>query len=285
MRFSQIAQRAFRGLVTSLRLGRPAVFSHDGEDALHPHRRRHLDLIEFMLAVDLDKRVRMLDVGCGFGSLALRLRRTGFEHVEGVDFLDPREIPAEALDSMERYVQADLNSSGLAHFASESFDVVVSSDVIEHIESPAFLLREIARVLVPGGTIFLTYPNAFNMFERLVMLASGNSTRYRIEAPGSYGHISMLPQHVLVSLATRAGLRIEHEGRGYCMFANTMIMPTRNFGPAWSFVRYVHLVKPARVVHPLAAAGQQAEGETVNQSAFALSEQQNVGGGPVQGQP
>ncbi len=252
MRFSQIAQRVFRGVVTSLGLGRPAVLSDDGDDALHPHRRRHLDLIAFMLAVGLDKRVRMLDVGCGLGSLALGLMRTGFEHVQGVDFLDPGQIRHDALESMERYVQADLNAAGLAHFAPESFDVVVSSDVIEHIESPAFLLREIARVLVPGGSLFLTYPNAFNMFERMVVLATGNSTRYRTEAPGSHGHISMLPPQVLISLATRAGLRVDREGRGYCMFASTMIMPKRNFGPAWSFVRYVHLVKPARIVHPSA---------------------------------
>lgn len=248
MRFSQIAQRTFRGVVTSLGLGRPAVLSDHGDEFLHPHRRRHLDLLAFMLAAGLDKRVRMLDVGCGLGSLALILRRNGFEHVQGVDFLDPGQLQRDALESMERYVQVNLNEAGLAAFAPESFDIVVSSDVIEHIESPAFLLREIARVLVPGGALFLTYPNAFNMFERLVLLATGNSTRYRTEAPGSHGHISMLPRHVLVSLATRAGLRIEREGRGYCMFASTMIMPKRNFGPAWSFVRYVHLVKSVQEV-------------------------------------
>lgn len=275
MRFSQIAQRAFRGVVTALGLGRPAVLSDDGDERLHPHRRRHLDLIDFMLGAALDRRVRLLDVGCGLGSLALKLRRGGFEHVQGVDFLDPGLVRRDALETMARYVQADLNVTGLAHFAPESFEVVVSSDVIEHIESPAFLLREIARVLVPGGALFLTYPNAFNMFERLVVLATGNSTRYRTEAPGSHGHISMLPRQVLTSLATRAGLRVVGEGRGYCMFANTMILPGRNFGPAWSFVRYVHLVKSAPVVHRSAPrAGQQAEGETVDQSTFALPEQQ-----------
>lgn len=244
MRFSQIAQRAFRAVVTTAGIGRPVVLSDDGDERLHPHRRRHLDLIEFMLTPTLDRQARVLDVGCGLGSLVLRLRRAGFEHVQGVDFLDPAQVRREALEAMERYVRADLNVEGLQHFTSKAFGVVVSSDVIEHIESPAFMLREISRVLVPGGSLFLTYPNAFNMFERLVLLATGNSTRYRTEAPGSHGHISMLSRQVLDSLATRAGLRVEREGRGYCMFANTMIMPNRAFGPAWSFARYVHLVKP-----------------------------------------
>jgi 2-polyprenyl-3-methyl-5-hydroxy-6-metoxy-1,4-benzoquinol methylase len=40
-----------------------------------------------------------------------------------------------------------------------SFDVVVSCETIEHVERPRHAIRELARVLAPGGTLFLTTPN------------------------------------------------------------------------------------------------------------------------------
>ena len=71
------------------------------------------------------------------------------------------------------------------------------------------IVKEIAHVLKTGGTAIITLPNAFNTFERVSLLLSGNSTGYKTESMTmSYGHISMLPGNVIRSLANRAALEV-----------------------------------------------------------------------------
>jgi 2-polyprenyl-3-methyl-5-hydroxy-6-metoxy-1,4-benzoquinol methylase len=49
-------------------------------------------------------------------------------------------------------------------FKDESFDTVISCETIEHVSNPKLALRELHRVLKPGGRLFLTCPNYFNPF-------------------------------------------------------------------------------------------------------------------------
>lgn len=97
---------------------------------------------------------RLLDVGCGGGYLSEEFARDGFE-VVGVD-------PAAA--SIEA-ARAHAIVSGLEigyhvgrgeslPFEDRSFDVVACCDVLEHVEDPGVVIREVARVLRPGG-VFL----------------------------------------------------------------------------------------------------------------------------------
>lgn len=232
-------------LLTWSRLGQPIVGDGAGSSMLDPHVRRHLDLVAFLAQSRVDHAWRILDVGCGKGGLAIQLRTAGYRHVEGVDWLEVAALSPEARTALTAYAQADLNREGLARYVDASFDTVLCSDVIEHLENPASILREMARVVRPGGSVFLTYPNAFNIFERLIILLTGNSSRFRVEQPGEHGHISMFTDNVIASLSARAGLKIRSEGRGYCMFANTMILPRRVFGPRLSFVRYLELTRAA----------------------------------------
>jgi 2-polyprenyl-3-methyl-5-hydroxy-6-metoxy-1,4-benzoquinol methylase len=51
-----------------------------------------------------------------------------------------------------------------AAFPSESFDVVTLTDVIEHVPEPVELMREIHRILRPGGVVFIVTPNFASLF-------------------------------------------------------------------------------------------------------------------------
>jgi 2-polyprenyl-6-hydroxyphenyl methylase/3-demethylubiquinone-9 3-methyltransferase len=96
----------------------------------------------------------LLDVGCGGGLLAEEFARLGCT-VTGVDRSLPTLEAARAHAAQSgldiRYLES---SAETLPFESASFDVVSCCDVLEHVDDPAHVLGEIARVLRPGG-VFL----------------------------------------------------------------------------------------------------------------------------------
>ncbi len=95
---------------------------------------------------------RVLDVGCGAGFLSNHLARQGFE-VTGLDSSQASLDVAERYDTTgeARYLLGDALH---LPFADASFDVVCAMDFLEHVEDPAAVVAEVARVLKPGGTFF-----------------------------------------------------------------------------------------------------------------------------------
>jgi SAM-dependent methyltransferase len=108
--------------------------------------------------------LRILDVGCGNGSqLALPLARTGFR-VHGID-TDKRSIEharhlAQGTDNAE-FVCGRVEDLA----ASETFDVVLLSEVLEHMTNPRDLLADSARLMSPDGILIVTVPNGYGEFE------------------------------------------------------------------------------------------------------------------------
>src|SRR6185369_2888173 len=98
--------------------------------------------------LDLDGRQRILDVGSGKGSFCGALARAGHEAV-GVD------PSLAALSIAKTYVNRSgffvLGAGESAPFPAESFDRAVSVCVLEHTRDDARVLREVHRVLKPGG--------------------------------------------------------------------------------------------------------------------------------------
>jgi 2-polyprenyl-6-hydroxyphenyl methylase/3-demethylubiquinone-9 3-methyltransferase len=145
----------------------------------------------------------VLDVGCGKGELLRSLADQASE-LHGCDWLP--SIP-EVQHIIFRRV--DINYNGLEAYEDLSFDTVLCSDVIEHIESPAMLLREISRVLRPDGIAIVSFPNSWNLLERTRYLFKASFRRFKSERKsGPWGHISFFTPEVLESLCDRAGLQI-----------------------------------------------------------------------------
>lgn len=105
---------------------------------------------------------RLLEVGCACGFLLQAARARGFA-VQGV------EMSAWASAWAREHYGLDVRTGTLeaAAFAADTFDVVVLADVIEHLYDPAATVREIRRVLAPGGRLLLLTPDIGSLTARL----------------------------------------------------------------------------------------------------------------------
>jgi 2-polyprenyl-6-hydroxyphenyl methylase / 3-demethylubiquinone-9 3-methyltransferase len=103
---------------------------------------------------------RVLDIGCGGGLLAESLARHGAD-VTGID-MAPAMIEVARLHAHESQLQIDYQQCSAEQLAGEAgtpFDVIACMELIEHVPSPAALLAAIARLLRPGGDLFVSTIN------------------------------------------------------------------------------------------------------------------------------
>lgn len=94
--------------------------------------------------------VRVLDFGCGSGSLVEHLLATGYD-AQGCDIVLP------PLSAGSRLKQIELTPYRIP-FADATFDIVVSTTVLEHARNPLDYTRELHRVLKPGGCAMHLFP-------------------------------------------------------------------------------------------------------------------------------
>lgn len=92
-------------------------------------------------------RGRMLDIGCGTRRYEWIFKDAVHQYI-GLDWpqLESRALPDVMGDAM------------MTPFADASFDVVLATELMEHLPSPEAFLREVARLLKPGGAVIMSVP-------------------------------------------------------------------------------------------------------------------------------
>ena len=103
-----------------------------------------------LLGVPFDAKV--LDVGCGNGWI---LSKAGAYNLYGLDISHVNCRMTRHFSELHRVVQADAQEIPLK---DKSFDVVICTDLFEHVPDPASLMEEIHRVLRPGGVLLFGVP-------------------------------------------------------------------------------------------------------------------------------
>jgi 2-polyprenyl-3-methyl-5-hydroxy-6-metoxy-1,4-benzoquinol methylase len=113
-----------------------------------------------------------LDFGAGKGDLIRRLvRLEGVEELSGADILTrPDDLPAAV-----RWFEQDLNNDLTI---DRVFDVVICSEVIEHLENPRAVFRNLHRLLRPGGALILTMPNQESVRSYAALLLGGHHVHF-----------------------------------------------------------------------------------------------------------
>jgi SAM-dependent methyltransferase len=126
--------------------------THRAEDRHWWYRGRRRVLEKVIDAVPLPAPGRVLDAGCGSGRNMVELARRGT--VTGIELSE-----ASARLARERGVGEVVTGSVVKMpFADHSFDMALCLDVIEHLEDDIAALRELRRVVVPGGALLVTVP-------------------------------------------------------------------------------------------------------------------------------
>jgi 2-polyprenyl-3-methyl-5-hydroxy-6-metoxy-1,4-benzoquinol methylase len=111
---------------------------------------------------------RVLDVGCGTGVVAEVLAGRGCD-VVGIEMDEGAAVEAKKHVTelfVGRIQELDLG----ACFGSRRFDFILVADVLEHLEAPVGVLRDLASFLAPGGAIVASIPNVAHGAVRLALL-------------------------------------------------------------------------------------------------------------------
>jgi 2-polyprenyl-3-methyl-5-hydroxy-6-metoxy-1,4-benzoquinol methylase len=153
--------------------------------------------IERVLAAK-DLRGSVLDYGAGTGDLTRRLVRLGrFASVSAADIM-PKP---PGMDDVN-WIEQDLNEPMQGY--DGGFDVVIAAEVIEHLENPRFTVRELARLLKPGGTAIVSTPNNESWRSFVALAVRGH---YAAFGELSYpAHITALLRKDFTRIFQEAGL-------------------------------------------------------------------------------
>jgi len=160
---------------------------------------RRLEVVDLdLLGVKAGRRV--LDVGCGAGRLMLRQARRGCR-VTGVDLVD-RDLPraSRLLESGGRRADLIVGDAGRLPFGKETFDFVSCTETLEHVADYRMALREITRVLKPGGRAVFSVPEPLPE-----LLIFSLSEMYRTDP---WGHRRIFSRRGIVRAVGEAGLQV-----------------------------------------------------------------------------
>ena len=140
---------------------------------------------------------RVLDFGAGKGELIKLLSRVDGIEPHGVDIMKrPEDIP-----SAVSWRQQDLNDE--LSCAPECFDAVICSEVIEHLENPRFVFRNLFAALRPGGKLVLTMPNQENVRSFLTLIFRGHFASFQEQDYPA--HITALLRTDLIRVCQETG--------------------------------------------------------------------------------
>ncbi len=114
---------------------------------------------------------KVLEIGCGAGLLPLELASQA-ESVAGIDISHfVLDFANQVKDYIQyRNVSFQQGDAEQLAFRDETFDLVICSEVLEHLLQPQQTLNEIRRVLKPGGTLILTTPSAVSLSDLCMSL-------------------------------------------------------------------------------------------------------------------
>ena len=204
------------------------------EHYLDYHAARYLDTLKIL---GPGRGEHLLDVGAFPGHLTVAAHHLGFK----VDGLTGR---AESTPSLQMIVDrldrqgismalADVESEPFP-FPDESFDVVLASEIIEHLHyNPYRLLRESFRVLKPGGRILITTPN-INRLENLIRMIRGRTIHSEISGRFYESFSSILSaRHIREYSASDLAYMLEGQNKEMYRFEKVQVHYSKCLDPVF----------------------------------------------------
>lgn len=161
------------------------------------------------------KPVRLLDMGFGDGIYESSMNQSIRKQcrITGIDISEKQLKRASKF--LTRTYRVDLNSENLP-VKKQSCDIIIISEILEHVFSPDHVLSEADRVLKTGGYILLTYPNSGSFQMRLALLLKGKSPL--LNYPANKPHIRFFATDDILQMIDSKYTIIENHGVGSFVF-------------------------------------------------------------------
>ncbi len=182
------------------------------------------------LVTDNDQLV--LDYGCGWGHYSIAFKELGYN----VDAIDLSQNKIDICNLVWANKNINFQSKKITEFADKNYDVVFSSQVIEHVHNVGNYLSEINRVLKEIGILVITLPNVINPRFALPLAAGKKRLEKRIknrnqEVINNYqkgnDHINSWDPYHFATLLGSLGFKIEEylPGEGIPMPRHKLFKP------------------------------------------------------------
>lgn len=177
---------------------------------------------------------RILDVGCASGYLGGFLKKRG-NWVEGWDL--SKKSVLEAGEILDRALVVDLQSLKWPS-NRKKFDLIICSEVLEHLFDPEAVLDKLKSYLKPGGQMLLTTPNILHLYLRLKFL--GGEFNYEEEGVMSRSHLHFFTHDSFLTMLRGLNFTVVKENN--VIFPRTLAFIWKNWPNLFAY-QTVLLVK------------------------------------------
>ncbi|MDW8002920.1 MAG: class I SAM-dependent methyltransferase [Deltaproteobacteria bacterium] len=165
-------------------------------------------VLKLIRITNLSGEAFILDTGCGGRALVKFLYAHGFQNVYGFD-ASPSGIELAKMNYSEisdRFFVHDVYESKLPEWVPSKYDLIVSTEVIEHLYDPQTYLSNIKKWLAENGYVILTTPYHGYLKNLLIALLDKHDDHYNPLWAG--GHIKFFSKSTIAKLVNEAGFQI-----------------------------------------------------------------------------
>ena len=156
---------------------------------------RHYNLSPYNL--NILRGLSVIDIGCGGGLLSEPMARMG-AMVTAID-ASSRNIAIAKLHSEKSHLTIDYRNIAAEEITNEQFDVVMAMEIIEHVTDPALFVRAAAKLLKPGGLMFISTINRTMRAYALTIIAAEYILGWLPRGTHNYGKF-ITPQELATAL-------------------------------------------------------------------------------------
>ena len=204
-------------------------FGWTSADPANGESGRGLAEVFVQLVTNLPQVKTICDLGCGNGYIASRLAELGYD-VTGVDASKTGLAIARKISPNAQFVEALIDAKLGASAGLKNFDLVISSDVIEHLYRPADLVEASISILKPTGQLLIGTPYHGYLKNLALSVAGRMDSHFCVLDDG--GHIKFFSVKTLSLLFRKYGfenLRFSYYGRGPWLWKNMICCAQRRF--------------------------------------------------------
>lgn len=173
---------------------------------------------------------KMLDIGSALGDSLLEAEKLGWKNLFGVEL-----SKYAASESRKRGLNVNNGTLESARYKSNYFDIVTLQDVIEHLENPKSVLKEVYRILRPGGCVYIVTPDIGGLWQKFL-----GSLWYHYK-PGE--HLMYFSQKTLAQILGNTGFNNIETKKTYHVMSLEYIFNRLRYYSPWLFEFLLKLTK------------------------------------------